>query len=81
MQQQILNEVRKKIGHSSPDSTPNTINTSGVPVPTTSPTRQTSNQEIRMVCCTQKCPVVNHKMQTTVCIIENNSQMFLFIIQ
>ncbi|KFM70642.1 hypothetical protein X975_17825, partial [Stegodyphus mimosarum] len=38
---------------------------SGFPAATNTHNLQTSNQEIRMVCCAQKCPMANHKLTTT----------------
>lgn len=62
----MVEGLRKNLENKQLCPNSNSSNTPGFSASSVSSTPQTSTQEIRMVCCTQKCPVANHKIQTTV---------------
>ncbi|CAL1276529.1 unnamed protein product [Larinioides sclopetarius] len=64
-QKQVVQDLRKnlEVKQSSPNSCSN--NTSGFPAASHSPSPQVPNQDIRLLCPAQKCPVQNHKLPTT----------------
>ncbi|GBN38029.1 hypothetical protein AVEN_138058-1 [Araneus ventricosus] len=62
---QVVQDLRKnlEVKQSTPNSCPNS--TSGFPAASHSPSPQIPNQDVRLLCPAQKCPVQNHKLPTT----------------
>ncbi|GFT07210.1 PHD finger protein 21A [Nephila pilipes] len=64
-QKQVVQDLRKnlEVKQCCPNSCPK--NSSGCSTVSHSPSPLIPNQEIRMLCCAQKCPMKNHKLPTT----------------
>ncbi|XP_054713526.1 PHD finger protein 21A-like [Uloborus diversus] len=64
-QKLVIEGIRKNFGKKTNCSSPCSINSTDFSPSAISPCSQPANQEVRMVCCAQKCPMANHKIPTT----------------